>query len=161
MPVTSTVATGTSKASNGVNTVETAGIRVGIDIGGTFTDVVISNDQGIIDIKKIPTTRGQEDVAVAGIVADLRSGAFADARVARFVHGTTVATNAVLERKGARVGLITTRGFRDVISLGRQNRQDLYDLNIKSLSPTFLSPDALRVEVTERIAADGSVMSGQ
>ena len=64
-------------------------------------------------------------------------------RIARFVHGTTVATNAVLERKGARIGLITTAGFKDVLEIGRQNRRAMYDLVLQPETPVFLAPGAL------------------
>lgn len=78
--------------------------------------------------------------------------------IARFVHGTTVATNAVLERKGACTGLLTTRGFRDVLEIGRQLRTAIYDLELDPVTPVFLAPGARRVEVSERISANGDVV---
>ena len=71
--------------------------------------------------------------------------------IARFVHGTTVATNAVIEGKGARIGLITTAGFKDVLEIGRQMRHRMYDLVLKPETPVFLAPGALRKEVRERV----------
>jgi N-methylhydantoinase A/oxoprolinase/acetone carboxylase beta subunit len=79
--------------------------------------------------------------------------------ITRFAHGTTVATNAVIERQGARVGLITTEGFRDTLEIGRQMRRQLYDLRLKPETPGWLAPGARRVEVTERVGADGSVVT--
>src|SRR5262249_14236172 len=78
--------------------------------------------------------------------------------IARFVHGTTVATNAVIERKGAKIGLITTQGFRDVLEIGRQLRTQLYEPVLQPETPVFLAPRALRREVPERLAADGPVL---
>ena len=78
--------------------------------------------------------------------------------IARFTHGTTVATNAVLERKGARIGIITTEGFRDVLEIGRQMRHEMYKLALEAETPAFLAPGARRKEARERVAADGSVL---
>ena len=90
----------------------TPGIRVGVDIGGTFTDVVVRRPGSAAQILKIPTTRGDPSVAVLRAVEQLRQTQDIEASaIERFVHGTTVATNAVLERKGARVGLIVDRGL--------------------------------------------------
>ena len=131
---------------------------LGIDIGGTFTDVVCVTPDGT-RILKVPTTRGDQSRAVATALEQLEARfGIRPADIGRFAHGTTVATNAVLERKGARVGLITTEGFRDVLELGRQIRRQLYDLHLKPETPTWLAPGARRVEVRERIAADGSVL---
>ena len=80
------------------------------------------------------------------------------ADIARFVHGTTVATNAVLERKGARIGLITTEGFRDVLEIGRQMRHQMYDLVLQPETPVFLAPGRFRKEVTERLDAQGNTL---
>ena len=79
-------------------------------------------------------------------------------QIARFVHGTTVATNAVLERKGAKIGLITTQGFRDVLEIGRQSRRNVYSVHARAETPAFLVPGALRREVPERVAASGEVL---
>jgi N-methylhydantoinase A len=135
------------------------GISVGIDIGGTFTDVIASGPAGI-SILKVPTTRANPGDAVATGIAELlrRTGASAK-DIVRFAHGTTVATNAVIERKGARVGVIATAGFRDILELGRQMRRQMYDLRLKPETPGWLAPGARRVEVKGRIAADGGEFS--
>ena len=134
------------------------GISVGIDIGGTFTDVVCITGE-TTHILKVPTTRANPSEAVAGALRELglRYGVSPEA-ITRFAHGTTIATNAVLERKGARVGLITTKGFRDVLELGRQIRRQMYDLRLKPETPGWLAPGARRVEVAERIGAEGQVL---
>jgi N-methylhydantoinase A/oxoprolinase/acetone carboxylase beta subunit len=132
---------------------------LGIDIGGTFTDVVCAGPQGVISFK-VPTTRGDPSRAVEQALAMLRdSHGVPSEDIIRFAHGTTVATNAVIERQGARVGLITTQGFRDTLEIGRQMRHQLYDLRLKPETPGWLAPGARRVEVTERVAADGSVVT--
>ena len=100
------------------------------------------------------TTRGDPAAAVRDAVAAMRADWGIDpASIARFVHGTTVATNAVIERKGARTGLITTAGFKDVLEIGRQMRHRMYDLVLQPETPVFLAPGARRKEVRERIAA--------
>ena len=78
--------------------------------------------------------------------------------IVRFVHGTTVATNAVIEAKGAKIGLLTTAGFKDVLEIGRQMRHSVYDLRLKPETPVFLAPGALRKEVQERLTAKGDVL---
>jgi N-methylhydantoinase A len=129
---------------------------VGVDVGGTFTDVTaVDTASGEVRIGKVPSQPLDEAAAVlAGLAAlDVESAA-----VRRLVHGTTVGTNAILERRGARVALLTTRGFRDLIEIGRTKR------NIPALFvPTFVRPRPvvdrpLRFEVAERMLADGSVL---
>jgi N-methylhydantoinase A/oxoprolinase/acetone carboxylase beta subunit len=133
---------------------------IAVDIGGTFTDIVAVDADGSMQTLKIPSTRGAESIAVRHAIARLLSEQHVrPGDIARFVHGTTVATNAVLERTGARVGLLTTEGFRDVLEIGRQNRNDLYDLWFRSGAPTFLVPESCRVGVRERIGSDGSVVT--
>ncbi|CAH1696766.1 N-methylhydantoinase A [Hyphomicrobiales bacterium] len=135
-------------------------IEIGIDIGGTFTDVVSRDRSGIIRLLKVPTTRGNESVAVRqAIAAMLDICGVEAAAVSRFVHGTTVATNAILERKSAKTGLLTTQGFRDVFEIGRQYRQNMYDLRLKPSAPTFLLPGHLRKEVRERVDAHGRIVT--
>jgi N-methylhydantoinase A len=133
-------------------------VAIGIDIGGTFTDVVMRDENGKTRLAKIPSTRADPSVAVKHVLESLGStwGVSAEA-VKHFVHGTTVATNAVLERKGAKVGMLATEGFTDVLEIGRQNRQELYDLVIRQQTPVFLCPGALRRGVAERIGPDGKV----
>ena len=131
------------------------GISVGIDIGGTFTDLIACGPAGI-SIVKVPSTRANPGDAVAAAIVELlrRTGVAAD-HIVRFAHGTTVATNAVIERKGARVGVIASEGFRDILEIGRQMRRQMYDLRLQPETPVWLAPGARRVEVRGRIAADG------
>lgn len=130
---------------------KTAGLpRVGIDVGGTFTDFVVL-DAGGTRIHKLSTTPDDQSRA---IVAGLRA---LHLPAAEIVHGMTVATNALLERKGARTALLTTAGFGDVLTIGRQNRPELYALHQQR--PPSLVADGLTFEVTERIGADGSVVT--
>src|ERR1700738_2491657 len=136
-----------------------ADLRIGVDIGGTFTDVVVRQDGAPARIMKIPTSR--KDPSIAVIAALRRMAAewgLPPGAVGRFVHGTTVATNAVLERNGACLGLITTRGFRDVIEIGRQMRHQMYDLALDPETPVFLAPGRFRREVRERIGANGELI---
>jgi N-methylhydantoinase A/oxoprolinase/acetone carboxylase beta subunit len=99
----------------------TTTVQVGVDIGGTFTDLVARDGDCSITSLKIPSTRGAESQAVRQAIAQLLASRGVEPEaITRFVHGTTVATNAVLERKGARIGLLTTEGFRDVLQIGRQ-----------------------------------------
>ena len=134
--------------------------EVGIDIGGTFTDIVWRQDDGTIGIKKLASTPKRPSKAAITAVHELSNLTPIDQlEVRRIVHGTTVATNAVLERKGAKIGLITTQGFRDVLEIGRQWRQSLYQTVLEPETPTFIAPRARRLEVAERTAADGRVVT--
>jgi N-methylhydantoinase A len=131
--------------------------RAGVDIGGTFTDLVLIDDvTGQLTVGKVLTTPAEPARAVADVVSEslTRAGAAPDA-VQHVIHGTTLVTNAVIERKGARTALLTTRGFRDAYEIAREHRYDLYDLFLEM--PTPLVPRHLRLEVDERIYADGSV----
>ena len=134
-----------------------SGARVGIDIGGTFTDLVFLAPGGRILRSKVLST---PDDYGQGIVNGLESGAADDgvrgSRVSQIVHGTTVATNAVLEGKGARVALITTEGFRDVLEIRRLRMPVLYDIRFRK--PPALVPRRLRFEVPERIDHAGRVV---
>lgn len=133
--------------------------EMGIDIGGTFTDVVCRLDDGTTRIAKIPTTRGDPSQAVlAALEMAEREWGVSAASIGRFTHGTTVATNAVLERKGARIGLITTEGFKDVLEIGRQMRHQMYDLVLQPETPVFLAPGRYRKDVRERLDAHGTVL---
>ena len=123
---------------------------VGIDVGGTFTDVVTVTDEGL-SVHKEPTSTPQHEAVVAGLE---RGSTAPDAPV---VHGTTAATNALLERRGARTALVTTAGFADVLAIGRQNRPALYDL--QPSRPPPLVPAGRRHEVPERLDADGAVLT--
>ncbi len=124
-------------------------MRIGVDVGGTFTDFVVE-EKGRWWTFKLPSTPRDPAAAVlAGLARLGRPGG------RQIVHGSTVATNALLERKGAPTALITTRGFRDVLQIGRQNRPVLYDLFVDPPEP--LIPEAWRLEVDERVDADGRV----
>jgi N-methylhydantoinase A len=137
----------------------TTGARVGVDIGGTFTDIVLRRPGEPVRVIKIPTTRGDPSQAVLKAVDHMRRAwGVAPREITRFLHGTTVATNAVLERKGARIGLLATAGFRDVLEIGRQMRHQMYDLALDPETPVFLAPGRLRKEVTERIGPKGEVI---
>jgi len=132
--------------------------RIGIDIGGTFTDVALIDElSGRIGVAKVRTTPGD---FVSGVMAALETAmrryAVAPERVAFLAHATTLVTNALLEEKGARAALVTTRGFRDVLELRRSARSDLYDLFQDP--PAVLIPRRRRFEITERIGADGEVV---
>src|SRR5262245_5523859 len=126
-------------------------IRIGIDTGGTFTDFVVARGSRLTSFKVPSTPHNPAEAILEGI-----DRVIADARVNTFeiVHGTTVATNALLERKGARTALITTEGFEDVIEIGRQARPDLYNLMVTRPAP--LVPRELRFGVCERMGPDGS-----
>ena len=132
-------------------------LRIGADIGGTFTDLVLLDvNGGAFRIGKLLTTPDRpEDAVLAGVGELLRSGGAEASAVEWLVHGTTLFTNALIERKGARTALVTTRGFRDAIEIAREHRYDMYDL--RSVRPEPLAPRHLRFEVDERVLADGSV----
>mgnify|MGYP001793442727 CR=1 FL=1 len=135
------------------------GWRIGIDIGGTFTDVaLVDESSGRIGVVKVPTTPDDFGRGVLeGIqTALVKYGIGADA-VSLLSHATTVVTNAILEKKGARCALVATRGFRDVLELRRSSRPDLYDLFQDA--PHVLIPRRHRFEITERIGADASVVT--
>ena len=132
--------------------------RIGVDIGGTFTDLVWVDDAtGAVKVGKLLTTPKDPSQAVEqGVVTLLSDAGGAAAEVRSVIHGTTLATNALIERKGARTGLLTTAGFRDAVEIGHEGRYDMYDIFIDSPAP--LVPRHLRLEVTERMAADGRVL---
>jgi N-methylhydantoinase A len=134
-------------------------VAIAIDIGGTFTDVV-AWDGARLYATKLPSSP-REPIAVVqrGIREALALAEAQPGDVSRFVHGTTVATNAVLARSGARLGLLATAGFEDVIEIGRQKRSRMYDLLAPPETPVFLAPKRRRVGIPERIAADGSVVT--
>src|SRR5713226_8055173 len=130
---------------------------LGIDIGGTFTDIVVyDHDSGRQVSRKVLTTHDDPARAVvAGVAAVLAGRRFEPASFTRVVHATTLFTNALIERKGAPTGLITTEGFADTLEIGRERKYELYDLQIAKPEP--LVPRHLRLEVTERTRADGRI----
>src|SRR6266404_2610960 len=130
-------------------------VRVGVDTGGTFTDFVFSH-RTQLQVFKIPSTPSDPSLAIRdGLqrIGELTGTNLADLEV---VHGTTVGTNALLQRRGARTALITTKGFEDVLAIGRQARPELYNLN--AVRPPALVADALRFGVSERVSANGDVL---
>jgi N-methylhydantoinase A len=132
--------------------------RLGADVGGTFTDVVLSRSDGAATLLKVlSSTRGYERATVEGITAVLRSDGVAPNAVKEVLHGTTAATNAVLERRGAVTGLLTSRGFSDVLELRRLRMPDIY--NVFWEKPDPLVPRNLRREVEERVGGDGEVIT--
>ncbi len=135
-------------------------VEIGVDIGGTFTDVVCREPGGQLRLMKVPTSRGDPSEAVIKAVTAMREGWGLDpSTVTRFAHGTTVATNAVLERKGARIGIITTDGFKDVLEIGRQLRRAVYQVILEPETPVFLAPGRFRREVPGRISATGEIVA--
>jgi N-methylhydantoinase A len=135
-------------------------ISIAVDIGGTFTDVVAADsDSGRYYTAKVPSTPTRLVQAVGdGAMRVLGEASAAPAAVTRFIHGTTVGTNAVLERKGAVTAVLTTEGFEDVLEIGRMRRTQMYDLLMDAETPTMLAPKRRRRGVPERVASDGSVV---
>ena len=134
------------------------GLQIGIDIGGTFTDVVVSDSiSGQLLFFKVPSTKPAE-VGVLNALAQLESEfGQGTSDIERLVHGSTVATNALLEGSWAKIGLVATAGFRDVLEIGRQQRQSLYDLNLDRPIPVV--PRERRFVIPERIDAQGDVVT--
>src|SRR3954452_9762501 len=133
-------------------------LRIGIDTGGTFTDLcVFDEDTGVVHVKKVSSTPDDAGRAILDgtreFLGELRAGGFGD--IVSFAHGTTVGTNALLTRRGAKVALVTTAGFRDLLELGRGRRPSMYDQQADKPEP--LVPRDLRLEVTERVRHDGTV----
>jgi len=131
------------------------GVRIGVDVGGTFTDVVACDPAGRMESCKVPTTPANPAEGVLNGIATLapRTGPWAT-----LAHGTTMVTNAIVEHRGAPVGFITTRGFRDVLEIGRMSRLHLYRMDLPAkVDPPV--PRRLRREITERVAADGTVLA--
>src|SRR2546429_172026 len=130
--------------------------RIGFDVGGTFTDFVLQSPAGeLTTAKRLTTYPDPSEACLAGLDALLAAAGVAWSDVAQAVHGTTLGSNVVIERKARGVGLLTTRGFRDVLLIGREKRYQVYDLQIEKPRP--LVPRRLIGEVTERVLADGSV----
>ena len=130
--------------------------RVGADIGGTFTDLIIVNTEtGEFSIGKTLTTPHDPSIAVEKVLLETLALSGVDsAEIQRLIHGTTLVTNAMIERKGAETALMTTRGYRDSVEIGRETRYDLYDLMLDQPKP--LVPRYLRFDVPQRTLADGS-----
>jgi N-methylhydantoinase A len=134
-------------------------VQIGLDIGGTFTDIVALDRDGRLALTKVPSTPKDllEGIGAATQrILDIAGAKSGD--VERFIHGTTVATNAILEQKGAVTAVLTTAGFEDVLELGRMKRSRMYDLAMDPETPTFLAPRRRRVGVRERLDAKGRVL---
>lgn len=142
------------------NGVSKSSLKVGVDVGGTFTDFACVFGDGARLAFKVPSTPADPSQAVVeGVGRLIEDHGVAPKEISVFSHGTTVATNAVLERKGAVVGLLTTEGFRDVLEIGRQMRRHMYSVRLEPETPVFLAPGRRRVGVKERVGPDGSVIT--
>jgi 5-oxoprolinase (ATP-hydrolysing) len=133
--------------------------RIGLDIGGTFTDLVLTDDRtGEIHLHKVPTTPADPaDGALQGLRELCETAGIRLADVSALIHGTTLVTNAIIERRGARTALLTTRGFRDILEMGKEQRYDIYDLFLQYPAP--LVPRRWRLELDERVTRDGAVVT--
>src|SRR6195952_3533226 len=134
----------------------TARTRLAVDIGGTFTDLVLSLPDRTVSAKLLTTPEAPDDAVIAGTRQILGDGGIDGSALELVVHGTTLATNALIERKGTRTALITTAGFRDSLEIAYEHRFEQYDLYMER--PVPLVERDLRLEVPERLAADGSVL---
>ena len=130
--------------------------RLGVDIGGTFTDVVLEAEGQIHSTKVLTTYAAPEDAIVDGLAQVCAKAAITPAEIGQIIHGTTLATNALIERRGARTALITTQGFRDVIEMRTESRFEQYDLNLTLPEP--LLPRQMRYTVRERVDALGQIL---
>lgn len=130
--------------------------RLAVDIGGTFTDLALEHSGKRTTIKVLTTPAAPEQGVMAGIQMITQAAGVALADIGLIIHGTTLATNAIIERRGARTALLTTEGFRDVIAMGNESRYDQYDLNI--VLPEPLVPRYLRLPVPERLDNTGAVL---
>lgn len=130
-------------------------MRVGVDTGGTFTDFVFWQN-GRLEVFKLPSTPSDPSLAIRQGLEQVAAQTGVKLKSIEVVHGTTVGTNALLQRRGARAALITTKGFEDVLAIGRQARPELYNLN--AVRPPPLVPDELRFGLRERVSATGDVL---
>jgi len=130
--------------------------RLGVDIGGTFTDVVLEIDQQQFSAKVLTTYAAPEDAIIEGMQQVCARAVIEPAQIQQIIHGTTLATNALIERRGAKTALITTEGFRDVIEMRSESRFEQYDLNLTLPEP--LLPRQQRYTVSERVSASGEVL---
>ena len=134
-------------------------IEIGVDIGGTFTDVVLVRDGDIVHYTKVASTPADPIEGVRnGVERILAASDLKHAEIDRFVHGSTVAINALIQRKGAVTGLLATDGFEDTLEIGRHKRSHLYELFLEPETPSFLAPRSRRRGIPERVAADGAIV---
>ena len=131
-------------------------VRLGVDIGGTFTDVVLEMAENQYSVKVLTTYAAPEDAIVEGMHKVCAKANISPALITQIIHGTTLATNALIERRGAKTALITTEGFRDVIEMRTESRFEQYDLNLKLPEP--LLPRYQRYTLRERVSAQGDVL---
>ena len=144
-------------AGDGDGRTPPAGWRIGVDIGGTFTDIALEHGDGRFGSTKLPTTGAEPERAVLdGVVRACAAAGIGIGEVGKIVHGTTLATNALIERQGAETLFVTTEGFRDVLEMGLENRFEQYDLGI--VKPPPLVRRARRLTVHERLAVDGGTL---
>src|SRR5271169_4300274 len=134
--------------------------RIGFDIGGTFTDfILLDEERSEIRLHKCLTTPRDPSVGALQGLEELSSAAGVPlSQVGQIVHGMTLVTNALIERRGAKLGLITTAGFRDILEMGTEQRYDIYDLFLRFPDP--LVPRRHRLEVPERMDRDGNAVTG-
>ena len=130
--------------------------RVGVDVGGTFTDVVLEHGDRLTTAKVLTTPNAPDDAVLAGVDDVIARAGVDPATVGLLIHGTTLATNAIIERKGALTALVTTEGFRDVLDIGYESRYDQYDIMIEK--PLPLVPRERRLVVPERVDVNGRVL---
>jgi N-methylhydantoinase A len=130
--------------------------RLAVDIGGTFTDIALEHDGKRTTAKVLTTPAAPEQAVMAGFATIIQTTGITPGDIELIIHGTTLATNSIIERKGARAALITTEGFRDVIAMGNESRYDQYDLNI--VLPEPLVPRHLRLPVPERLDNTGKIL---
>ena len=140
----------------GYQSVSSISWRLGVDIGGTFTDVALEGPAGRFTAKVLTTHRAPEEGVLTAIEQTLAEAGVAPAALTTIIHGATLATNAIIERKGAQTALITTEGFRDVLQLGTESRFEQYDLYLEK--PTPLVPRRLRFTIPERIDVQGRAL---
>ncbi len=131
-------------------------IRLGVDIGGTFTDVVLEKDDQLFSSKVLTTYGAPEEAILEGIAQVCAKADVETSEIGQIIHGTTLATNALIERRGARTALITTNGFRDVIEMRTESRFEQYDLNL--VLPEPLLPRQNRYTLSERVSAKGEIL---
>ena len=133
-------------------------IRLGVDIGGTFTDVVLEKDGVPFSTKVLTTYAAPEDAIIEGLHNVCTKAGVDPSQINQIIHGTTLATNALIERRGAKTALITTEGFRDVIEMRTESRFEQYDLNLNLTLPEPLLPRQMRFTVAGRVDANGAVL---
>ena len=135
---------------------ENAAIRLGVDIGGTFTDVVLEVGSRQFSTKVLTTYSAPEDAIIDGLAQVCEKAETSPSKIEQIIHGTTLATNALIERRGAKTAFITTQGFRDVIEMRTESRFEQYDLNLSLPEP--LLPRQQRYTLSERVDANGEVL---